>query len=57
MTPRHEMEEPLKLELEHFADCVLNNREPLVTGVDGLIALQIAEAALKSAAKRKEIKL
>jgi len=51
------MEEPLKLELEHFADCVLNNREPLVTGVDGLIALQIAEAALKSAAKRKEIKL
>ena len=56
-TPQHEWEEPLKLELQHFASCVLNDKEPLVTGVDGLKALLIAEAALKSAAKCKTIKL
>lgn len=57
LTPRHKWEEPLKLELENFAECILNNKENLVTGVDGLKALQIAEAALKSAAKCKTIKL
>ncbi len=57
LTPRHAWEEPLKLELQHFADCTLNNKRPLVTGYDGLRALQIAEAALKSAEKCKTIKL
>jgi len=57
LTPRYEWEEPLKLELQHFANCVLNNEEPLVTGVDGLKALLIAEAALKSASKCTTIKL
>ncbi len=57
LTPRYEWEEPLKLELQHFASCVLNNEEPLVTGVDGLKALVIAEAALKSASKCTTIKL
>jgi len=57
LTPRYEWEEPLKLELQHFANCVLNNEEPLVTSVDGLKALVIAEAALKSASKCTTIKL
>ena len=57
LTHRHEWREPLKLELQHFANCVINNEEPLVTGIDGLKALQIAEAALKSAAKCRAIKL
>jgi len=57
LTPRYEWEEPLKLELQHFASCILNNEEPLVTGVDGLKALVIAEAALKSASKCTTIKL
>ena len=56
LTPRHAWEEPLKLELQHFADCMLNDREPLVTGYDGLKALQIAEAALKSGEKCRTIK-
>jgi UDP-N-acetylglucosamine 3-dehydrogenase len=51
LTPRYEWEEPLKLELQHFVEFVLNNKEPLVSGLDGLKALKIAEAALKSAAK------
>ncbi len=40
--------EPLKIELEHFADCVSKNKTPLASGIDGLRALEIAEAALKS---------
>jgi UDP-N-acetylglucosamine 3-dehydrogenase len=55
--PRYPWREPLKLELRHFANCVLKKEKPIVTGVDGLKALQIAEAALKSSAKGKVIKL
>jgi len=57
LTPRYEWEEPLKLELQHFVECVLNDREPLVSGLDGLRALKISEAALKSAAEGRIIKL
>jgi UDP-N-acetylglucosamine 3-dehydrogenase len=47
--PKHVWEEPLKLELEHFATCILENRKPDVTAQDGLLALQICDAALTSA--------
>ena len=36
------IEEPLKLELKHFIDCILENKEPLVSGEDGLSALRVA---------------
>jgi UDP-N-acetylglucosamine 3-dehydrogenase len=55
--PRYLWQEPLKLELRHFADCVLKKEKPLITGTDGLKALQIAEAALKSSATNRMIKL
>ena len=57
LTPRYNWAEPLKLELQHFSNCVLRNKQPTITGKDGLKALQIAEAALKSAEKCKIIKL
>lgn len=57
LQPRFPWQEPLKLELQHFADCILEKKKPLVTGVDGLKALKIAEAALKSSAKNRAIKL
>jgi UDP-N-acetylglucosamine 3-dehydrogenase len=44
-----EKQEPLKLEIEHFAECILNNKEPLVTGEDGKIILEIALKAIDSA--------
>jgi predicted dehydrogenase len=34
--------EPLRLELEHFVDAVLNSREPDVTGEEGLRNLELA---------------
>lgn len=55
--PRYPWQEPLKLELKHFANCVLRKEKPVITGIDGLKALQIAEAAIKSSAKGKVIKL
>jgi UDP-N-acetylglucosamine 3-dehydrogenase len=57
MQPRYPWQEPLKLELQHFANCVLKKEKPLITGMDGLKALQIAEAALKSSATGKVVKL
>jgi len=57
LAPRYEVKEPLKLELQHFANCIMDDKEPITTGVDGLKALQIAESALKSARTGKAIKL
>jgi UDP-N-acetylglucosamine 3-dehydrogenase len=56
-TPRHAGQEPLKLELKHFAESVLNYRTPNVTGIDGLRALQIAEASFKSSKQNRAVKL
>jgi len=55
--PRYPFQEPLKLELQHFADCIAEKKKPLVTGVDGIKALQVAEAALRSSAKNVAVKL
>ena len=55
--PRYKWEEPLRLELQHFANSVLNNKESSVTGINGLNALIICEAAVQSARKCKAVKL
>jgi len=38
-------------ELQHFVDCVMDNKTPLVTGIDGKKALEIALAATTSCQK------
>jgi UDP-N-acetylglucosamine 3-dehydrogenase len=55
--PKYPWQEPLKAELQHFSDCVLKKEKPVVTGKDGVKALNIAIAALESSAKNKAIKL
>jgi UDP-N-acetylglucosamine 3-dehydrogenase len=57
LAPRYEVKEPLKLELQHFANSIMEDKEPVTTGMDGLKALQIAEAALKSARTGRAIRL
>lgn len=57
LAPRYEVKEPLKLELQHFANSIMDDKEPVTTGMDGLKALQIAEAALKSAKTGRAVKL
>ena len=55
--PRYVTAEPLKLELRHFANCVQGKEKPLITGLDGLRALKIAESALKSSVSGRIVKL
>ena len=47
--PFIETKEPLRLELEGFVGSILEDRQPQPTGLDGLRALRICEAALESA--------
>jgi UDP-N-acetylglucosamine 3-dehydrogenase len=49
--------EPLMLELMDFVDAVLGDREPAVTGVDGVNALRVCEAALRSSEYGRVVRL
>jgi len=57
LQPKYPWQEPLKLELRHFAECITKNEKPIVTANDGIEALRVAEAALLSSAKNKAIGL
>jgi UDP-2-acetamido-3-amino-2,3-dideoxy-glucuronate N-acetyltransferase len=43
-----EMSEPLRLELEHFIDCILNRRRPETDGREGVAVLKVLEQAQES---------
>ena len=47
----------VKLEVEHFFDCIQNDKTPLVTGEDGRRSLEVMLAAEKSIAEGKKINL
>ena len=40
--------EPLKVEAQHFLDCIRNGKKPETSGLDGLRVVQILEAASRS---------
>ena len=44
-------------EMAHFADCVANDLQPLVTGEDGRAALEIVFAAYESAGTGRRVEL
>ncbi len=46
--PFIQMSEPLKIECQHFVDCVLNSRKPRTDGYDGLRVLRVLQAAQQS---------
>lgn len=51
---QHSSASPLKLdpyaaELQHFVDCIVHNREPLVSGEEAYRSLELALAAIRSA--------
>jgi len=46
--PYIQMSEPLKIECQHFVDCILSNKKPRTDGYDGLRVLRVLEAAQKS---------
>jgi UDP-N-acetylglucosamine 3-dehydrogenase len=47
--------EPLRLELLSFVNSIINDDEPEVSGVDGLRALKVCEAAIESAREGKPV--
>ena len=57
LQPRLPFQEPLKAELQHFVDCIVDNKKPIVTGEDGVKALEIATAAIQSSSKNRAIQL
>jgi len=46
--PKIDGDEPLRTQLDHFIDCIINDETPLSCGKDGLHVIQILEAADKS---------
>ncbi|KON28381.1 hypothetical protein AC481_01890 [miscellaneous Crenarchaeota group archaeon SMTZ-80] len=56
-TIQSKWEEPLKLELDRFADIVLKDMSPSVAGLDALKAIQVCEGILKSGLSGKEVRL
>ena len=57
LQPRLPFQEPLKAELQHFIDCINKTAKPIVTGEDGVKALEVATAALESSAKNMAVQL
>jgi UDP-N-acetylglucosamine 3-dehydrogenase len=55
--PRLPFQEPLKAELQHFVDCIVEKKKPIVTGEDGIKALEIASAAIESSAKDAAVQI
>ncbi len=46
--PKISQTEPLRIEQQHFFDCVAKGRKPLTDGHNGLMVLQVMEAAQES---------
>ena len=46
--PNIKMAEPLKMECQHFIDCVQNKKEPVSSGEEGYRVVKILEAAQRS---------
>ena len=44
-------------EMEHFVDCVQNDGEPLVTGEDARVVMEIIFAAYASAGQGRRVEL
>ncbi len=55
--PNLEKKEPLTMELTHFAESIINDKPLSVNGLDGLKAVEICEAALKSGSDGKTMYL
>jgi len=44
-------------EIQHFIDCILEDKEPIVTGEDGKKAVEVAIAATKSILEGRPVNL
>jgi predicted dehydrogenase len=51
------IEEPLKLELKDFLECIKTGRKPLANGQIALRTIMIAEKALESARLKRSVRI
>ena len=51
------MEDPLAVQMAHFAAVIAGREEPLVSGWEGLKSLEVVEAVALSSASGREISL
>lgn len=54
LIPKINAGEPLKNEVKHFLDCVINNKDPLTNGYNGYVVVKTLEAAQESMKKEGE---
>lgn len=52
-----DVSEPLKIECQHFIDCITNNTQPRTDGAEGLRVLQVLDAAQHSLHSHAPVKL
>ncbi|MEM1657640.1 MAG: Gfo/Idh/MocA family oxidoreductase [Candidatus Jordarchaeales archaeon] len=57
MSSSAEWEEPLRKELEYFAECIIERKQPYPSGEDGVKALQVINAVLESMKQKKVVEL
>ena len=50
LIPRIEYSEPLRVECQHFAECISGNKQPITDGDNGLRVVEVLEAASRSLA-------
>jgi predicted dehydrogenase len=55
LIPKVEQKEALNTELNHFVDCIINKKNPLTSGIEGLEVVTLIEAIEKSLISHKEI--
>lgn len=53
--PHISKREPLRVELESFIQCIVENKTPSVTGQDGLAALLVAERLIQASRSHKPV--
>jgi predicted dehydrogenase len=51
LIPKISLQEPLRLECQHFIECVRERRKPLTDGLDGLRVVKVLDAAQRSLAR------
>jgi len=57
LIPAIRMKEPLRVEMEHFVDCILKKRKPFTDGVFSYEVLKVIEAGGRSLKSERKVKI
>jgi hypothetical protein len=57
VAPYLEVNEPLRVEGEHFLDCIQTGMQPLTDGANGLAVVEVLECAQRSLESRRAVRV